>query len=210
MIAPGDFDRPAVEVAPLLLGAVLHGRGVSVRLTEVEAYLGDGTDPGSHAYRGRTARNATMFGAPRHVYVYRSYGIHACANLVCSPAGEASGVLLRAGEVVAGLELARSRRPTARIDAELARGPGRLTRALGIGLDDDGAALRLGAAPGAAAPFSLEPSREPVAATTGPRTGVSGPGGTLDFPWRFWIAGDPSVSPYRPAAPRRRPPSPAA
>jgi len=185
------LERPALEVAPLLLGAVLHGRGVSVRLTEVEAYLGT-ADPGSHAYRGRTPRTATMFGEPGRLYVYRSYGIHACANLVCSPVGEASAVLLRAGEVVRGLELAHDRRASARRDADLARGPGRLTLALGITLGDDGAE------------FPLELPDEPSPHATGPRVGVSGPGGTAEYPWRFWIPGDPTVSPYRPGRPRVR------
>src|SRR5690606_16906565 len=114
--------RPADEVAPLLLGAHLTGRGVTVRLTEVEAYLGE-ADPGSHAFRGLTPRTRTMFGEPGHLYVYFSYGMHVCANVVCSPEGTASAVLLRAGEVVDGLELARERRPTAKSDADLARGP---------------------------------------------------------------------------------------
>ncbi|AYF99340.1 DNA-3-methyladenine glycosylase [Protaetiibacter intestinalis] len=181
--------RPADEVAPLLLGATLTGRGVTVRLTEVEAYLGQ-RDPGSHAFRGVTPRTRTMFGEPGHLYVYFSYGMHVCANIVCSPAGEASAVLLRAGEVVDGLDLARERRPTARVDAELARGPARLTRALGIALDDDTAPLD-------GAPFALEPASASVLSVSGPRVGVSGPGGTDAFPLRFWIPGDPTVSVYR-------------
>jgi DNA-3-methyladenine glycosylase len=192
--------RPADEVAPLLLGAVLTGRGVSVRLTEVEAYLGE-TDPGSHAFRGVTPRTRTMFGEPGHLYVYFSYGMHACANLVCSPSGTASAVLLRAGEVVEGLELARERRTTSKTDADLARGPARLTKALGIELADDTAALD-------GAPFALEPAPHPSPFAAGPRVGVSGAGGTDAFPLRFWIPGDPSVSPYRPATPRRRRSSP--
>ncbi len=175
---------------------MLTGRGVSVRLTEVEAYLGE-ADPGSHAFRGVTPRTRTMFGEPGHLYVYFSYGMHVCANIVCSPAGTASAVLLRAGEVVDGLELARERRTTARSDAELARGPARLTKALGIVLADDTAALDT-------APFALEPASHPPLAATGPRVGVSGEGGTGSFPLRFWIPGDPTVSAYRPAAPRRR------
>ena len=183
------LTRPADEVAPLLLGAVLTGRGVSVRLTEVEAYLGEG-DPGSHAFRGPTPRTRTMFGEPAHLYVYFSYGMHTCANVVCSPAGAASAVLLRAGEVVDGLELARERRPTATSDAELARGPARLTKALGIALADDTAALD-------GAPFTLEPAPHPLEAAAGPRVGVSGAGGTDAFPLRFWTPGDPTVSAYR-------------
>lgn len=176
-------------MAPSLLGALLTGRGVTVRLTEVEAYLGE-TDPGSHAFRGVTPRTRTMFGEPGHLYVYFSYGMHVCANVVCSPSGEASAVLLRAGEVVDGVELARERRPTARTDVDLARGPARLTKALGITLDDDAAALD-------SAPFTLELPQHPPPVTTGPRVGVSGLGGTDAFPLRFWVPGDPSVSVYR-------------
>ena len=189
--------RPATEVAPLLLGAVLHGRGVSVRLTELEAYLGTGEDPGSHAHRGRTPRTGVMFGPPGHLYVYLSYGLHNCANIVCSPEGTASAVLLRAGEVVSGVELARSRRPTAKTDAALARGPANLTRALGIELPDDGASVLENADV-----FALEPPAASVPAfATGPRVGVSGEGGTLAFPLRFWIPGDPTVSAYKPGKP---------
>lgn len=190
------LSRPADEVAPLLLGAVLHGRGVTLRLTEAEAYLGE-TDPGSHAFRGPTSRTRTMFGEPGHLYVYFSYGMHACANIVCSPAGTASAVLLRAGEVLEGVELARERRPTAKTDAELARGPARLTKALGIVLADDTAALD-------GEPFALELAPHPSPVTTGPRVGVSGAGGTDAFPLRFWIPGEPTVSPYRPHTPRAR------
>lgn len=190
------LSRPADEVAPLLLGAVLRGRGVTLRLTEVEAYLGE-TDPGSHAFRGVTPRTRTMFGEPGHLYVYFSYGMHACANIVCSPAGTASAVLLRAGEVLEGVELARERRPTAKTDAELARGPARLTKALGIELSDDTAALD-------GEPFALELAPHPSRVTIGPRVGVSGAGGTDAFPLRFWIPGEPTVSPYRPHTPRAR------
>lgn len=194
-----DLSRPATEVAPLLLGAVLHGRGVSVRLTEVEAYLGD-ADPGSHAYRGQTRRNATMFGPPGHLYVYFTYGMHVCANVACSPEGVATGVLLRAGEVVSGIELARERRVSSKRDTDLASGPARLCVALGIELSDDGNDLGAGA-------VRLEPAPHPVALSdiaTGPRVGVSGPGGSDAFPWRYWIAGDPTVSAYKPAVPRVR------
>ena len=133
-----DLTRRALEVAPGLVGCVLTVRGVAVRIVEVEAYEG-ADDPASHAWRGPTARNAVMFGPAGHVYVYTMHG-HACMNLVCGPAGVASAVLLRAGEVVAGLEEARSRRPGVR-DAWLARGPGNLCRALGVTRADDGAEL---------------------------------------------------------------------
>jgi DNA-3-methyladenine glycosylase len=187
----------AVEAAPLLLGAVLrrtdeHGT-VAIRLTEVEAYLGVGEDPGSHAFRRRSPRNATMFGPPARLYAYFTYGMHVCANIVCSPEGSASAVLLRAGEVVEGVDIARSRRPVARNDRDLARGPARLASALGIPLADDGADLD-------AAPYELvlpETAVPPESVAAGPRTGVSGPGGGDAFPWRFWLRDHPSVSPYR-------------
>ena len=189
------LERPAVEVAPHLLGALLTVDGVTVRLTEVEAYLGR-EDPGSHAFRGQTARTAVMFGEPGHLYTYFTYGMHVCANVVCSPGGEASAVLVRAGEVVDGIEVARQRRATSRGDNDLARGPARLCVALGITLADGGADLRSGRVrlvlPKTAAPFSA-----------GPRTGVSGLGGSDDYPWRFWIDGDPTVSPYKRHIPKR-------
>lgn len=183
------FDAPALEVAPRLLGAHLRVDDVVLRITEVEAYLAE-TDPGSHAYRGPGKRNAVMFGPPGRLYTYFTYGMHTCANVVCSPQGTASAVLLRAGEVVEGVDIARERRTTSRTDADLARGPARLCVALGIRLDDNGADL-------AAGRLQLTLPENPVTSATGPRTGVSGPGGSPDFPWRFWIPGDPSVSPYR-------------
>lgn len=194
-----ELSRPATEVAPQLLGAVIHGRGVSVRLTEVEAYLGE-ADPGSHAYRGQTRRNATMFGPPGHLYVYFTYGMHACANVACSPEGVATGVLLRAGEVVSGIELARERRVSSKRDTDLASGPARLCVALGIELSDDGADLNRGA-------LRLDTSHAPVPRSeirNGPRVGVSGAGGTDEYPWRYWIADEPTVSAYRASAPRKR------
>ncbi len=141
VLDPTFFARPVLEVAPDLLGCLIEHETpegtVAVRLTEVEAY--DGTaDPGSHAFRGQTRRNAVMFGPPGYVYVYFTYGMHWCMNLVCGPSGHASAVLLRAGEVVAGHELAHSRRQGARSDRELARGPARLTMALGITGSGDG------------------------------------------------------------------------
>ena len=197
-----------VEVAPRLLGAVLTARdgdgAVAVRLTEVEAYRGE-ADPGSHAYRGRTARNAAMFEAAGGIYVYFTYGMHYCVNIVCGPRGLSRAVLLRAGEVTGGADLARRRRPAARTDRDLARGPARLCQALGLSRSDDGA--RLGG-PGDRIWLALPaPGAEPDAASIrrGPRTGVAGPGGDgTAFPWRFWIDGEPTVSPYRPAAPRRQ------
>ena len=189
------LGRPSLEVAPRLLGAVVAHRGVAVRLTEVEAYDG-ADDPGSHAYRGRTDRNAVMFGPPAHLYVYFTYGMHHCCNVVTGPEGQASAVLLRAGEVVSGLPAARRRRPAATRDRDLARGPARLCRALDIDGEQDGTAL-VGGAVSLALPDGHVPEAE---VRTGPRVGLRG---APDRPWRFWLADEPTVSSYRPA--RRRP-----
>ena len=188
-------------MAPLLLGAVLTHEGrdgaVSVRITEVEAYLGPHDslhpDPGSHTFRGATARNAVMFGPAGHLYVYFTYGMHHCANVVCGPEGVASAVLLRAGEIVAGEGLALARRTTSKSPTDLASGPARLATALGITTADSGRdALQ--------APFRLElPRAQAVDVSSGPRVGVSGAGGTHDYPWRFWLSGDPTVSRYKAA-----------
>jgi DNA-3-methyladenine glycosylase len=228
---------PVLDVAPKLLGMVLRSTTeegtVAVRLTEVEAYDGP-NDPGSHAYRGQTPRNAVMFGPPGFLYVYFTYGMHFCMNISAGPDGQPSAVLLRAGEIVEGLALARARRlpttasgtfnqsasttngaaaagvrsggvlpgPVARRangnpDRDLARGPARMCVALGIGRDDNGADLlstsshvQLLPGPG----FDGEPA-------TGPRVGLRE---AADRPWRFWIPGDPTVSPYRPHVPKRR------
>ena len=131
-----------LDVAPTLLGSSCAAATVAVRVTEVEAYAGP-DDPGSHAYRGRTPRNAAMFGPPGHLYVYFTYGMHHCANVVCGGEGTPSGVLLRAGEVVEGIETARVRRPGA-ADRDLARGPARLCKALDIDLADYGTDLACG------------------------------------------------------------------
>ncbi|MET7677452.1 DNA-3-methyladenine glycosylase [Streptomyces seoulensis] len=211
MITPPDrmplprefFDRPVLEVAPDLLGRLVvrttPDGPIALRLTEVEAYDGP-NDPGSHAYRGRTPRNDVMFGPPGHVYVYFTYGMWHCMNLVCGPEGTASGVLLRAGEIVEGAELTRERRLSARNDKELAKGPARLATALDVDRSLDGTDT---CAPGdtpirvlAGTPVPPEQVR------SGPRTGVAGDGGV--HPWRFWIADDPTVSPYRAHVPRRR------
>ncbi|WP_442922266.1 DNA-3-methyladenine glycosylase [Microbacterium sp. No. 7] len=195
-----------VEVAPRLLGGVLRvavgGATVAVRLTEVEAYHGLGTgdvpDPGSHARSGPTARNATMWGEAGHLYVYLSHGIHSCVNVVCGPAGTAGGVLLRAAEVVEGVETALGRRPAARTPRDLARGPGRLGDAVGLRhpLHDGVDAVTGAEQAGATARLWLP--RTPIAEVVhGPRVGVAGVAGTAAFPWRFWIDGDPTVSPFR-------------
>lgn len=193
-----EFLASSLDVAPRLLGAVLRHDSaegaVALRITEVEAYIGDGLDPGSHAFRGRTKRNGVMYGPPGHVYTYFTYGMHVCANVVCSPEGEATAVLLRAAEVVEGEDLAEHRRVGAsgrRIPhRDLARGPARLVVAAGMSLADDGADLF-------SPPFEIELPTEPAEYETGPRTGVSGAGGGLAFPWRYWLPGDPTVSPYK-------------
>jgi len=198
------FDRPSTEVAPELLGCVLEHETadglVAVRLTEVEAYTG-ATDPASHAYRGRTARNAVMFGPSGHAYVYFTYGMHFCVNLVCLPEGTASAVLLRAGQVVAGEDLARARRASRQASLpvrDLARGPARLCVALGIDRRLDGADVCDQSSP---LRIRFGPRGGEWQVRSGPRVGVSQGGGV---PWRFWVDGDPTVSVYRPHVPRRR------
>ena len=202
------LSRDSLDAAPALLGAVISVAGsqgrVAIRLTEVEAYRGE-EDPGSHAFRGRTARNASMFEAGGRVYVYFTYGMHHCVNIVCGPEGLSRAVLVRAGEVVEGIGLARRRRSAARVDRDLARGPARLCQALGLTRADNG--LRLGRAGTRIWLVPPEAGREPDAALirSGPRTGVAGPGGDGEaYPWRFWLDGEPTVSPYRAAVTRRR------
>lgn len=193
------YADPVLEVAPRLLGAVVRRGPVQVRLTEVEAYAGV-EDPGSHAYRGPTPRTEVMFGAPGHAYVYLSYGMHHCMNVVCGPDGVAGAVLLRAGEVVAGQTQARERRDAVRAEPhparDLTRGPARLTQALGVDRSHDGLDLcEILAEVSVHSDGVVEPSR----IRTGPRVGVSGPGGDgTAYPWRFWIDGEPTVSAYRP------------
>lgn len=187
-----DPVEDVVDRARSLLGRTLTAHGVSLRITEVEAYGGT-SDPASHAYR-RTARSEIMYGPPWRLYVYRSYGIHWCANIVTGPTEHAAAVLLRAGEVVDGIDLALERRsaPGRRLapGPRLARGPGNLAQALGISGADLGAEVlessspvRLGAPPAQAPPVAQ-----------GPRVGVAQ---EADRPWRLWIPGDPTVSAYR-------------
>ncbi len=193
---PGLADAltgPVLEVAPRLLGAVLRHEtsegAVSVRLTEVEAYAGE-QDPGSHAYRGPTARNEVMFGPAGHLYVYFTYGMHYCCNVVVGDEGHASAVLLRAGEVLDGIDLARARRRNGP-DRDLARGPARLCQALGIDGTHNGTFL------GAGTLTLTLPEQPPEAEVrTGPRVGLRQ---AADHPWRFWLHDEPTVSVYRPA-----------
>jgi DNA-3-methyladenine glycosylase len=210
-MSPGDPEQlrallsgDARRVAPLLLGSVLshasHEGTVAVRLTEVEAYMGPGDslhpDPGSHTFRGPTARNAPMFGPAGQLYVYFTYGMHYCANIVCGPVGTASAVLLRAGEVVEGRHLAAVRRPTSKSESDLASGPARLATALALTTADSGRDAL-------SEPFELRLPGIPAAeVSSGPRVGVSGDGGSGDYPWRFWLPGDPTVSRYKAAKPR--------
>ena len=188
-------------MAPSLLGCWVvtdspQGR-VALRLTEVEAYSGEGADPASHAHRGPTPRAEIMFGPPGRLYVYFSYGVHWCANVVVGPEGRGSAVLLRAGQIVAGEELAQSRRPAARVARDLARGPARLTQALGIGADQRGLDLL---APDS--PVRLHRGEQPSSVSAGPRVGISV---ATDLPWRFWETDAPSVSVVRAGGkPRRR------
>ena len=197
-----------------MLGCVLEHQTdeglVAVELTEVEAYAGE-TDPASHAYRGITGRNAVMFGPAGHAYVYFTYGMHFCVNVVCMPEGIARAVLLRAGRVIAGEPLARKRRALHRKEGgspgviparDLARGPARLCQALGIDRTQNGADLC-----SVASQLRLRPADtsfrtdQAPAIEAGPRVGIST---AVDVPWRFWLAGDPTVSPYRPYKHRAR------
>ncbi|MEU0964190.1 DNA-3-methyladenine glycosylase [Streptomyces sp. NPDC005917] len=197
-----DLAHPAEEVAPKLLGAILTHETpegtVSITITETEAYSGS-ADPASHAYRGRTPRNAVMFGPAGHLYVYRSHGLHWCANIVTGADGIATAVLIRAGRVIEGEELARERRGGKVESPRLARGPGNFCQALGITAEHNGTDLLTGAS------VTLSEG-EPVPAAliqAGPRVGVSE---AHDWQHRFYLAGDPTVSAYR-LSPRAKPPA---
>jgi DNA-3-methyladenine glycosylase len=219
------FERPSTQVAPDLLGCVLWHDSpagpVAVRLAEVEAYAGR-ADPASHAFRGQTARNGVMFGPAGHVYVYFTYGMHFCVNLVCQPAGQPEAVLIRAGAVIDGAELARQRRSGRAADpasdlavagadgsrkvreVDLARGPGRLCQALGIDRALDGADACAPESPLGIGPAAAE-ATAPHDIRTGPRVGISQ---ATDRPWRYWLAGDNHVSIFRPSKPRSPRPKP--
>ncbi|MEU6602369.1 DNA-3-methyladenine glycosylase [Streptomyces flaveolus] len=191
------FDRPALEVAPELLGALVVSRSqrgvTAVRITEVEAYEGP-DDPASHAFRGPNRTNRAEFGAPGTFYVYRTHAVHRCLNAVCGPGRRPASVLLRAGTVVEGTDAAQERRGPGVRPRDLARGPANLARALGIAdLRHDGQS----ACDAAADLFLAEPTGGVASARVGrgPRTGVGGP--AASYPWRFWMLGESSVSPYR-------------
>ena len=186
------FARSVHDVAPELLGVTLLVDGVGGPIVEVEAY--DQEDPASHGYRGRTPRNASMFGPPGHAYVYRSYGIHWCLNLVCGDEGSAEAVLVRALEPTHGLELMRERRALQDVRL-LCAGPGRLCQALAVTRDHDALALD-------APPFELlvhARAREGLELVAAPRIGISV---AADLPWRFGVAGSPYLS--RPLRASRR------
>ncbi|MBC7685537.1 MAG: DNA-3-methyladenine glycosylase, partial [Bdellovibrionales bacterium] len=185
VIAGIDFDAPSHQVARSLIGVIVHIDGVGGRIVETEAY--DREDPASHTFAGPTPRNAAMFGPPGHAYVYRSYGIHWCLNFVCREVGHGAGVLIRALEPLAGLDVMRARRglEEARL---LCSGPGKLSQALGVSHAHNGMSL-------AAPPFLLLPADGPAEVVSGPRIGISK---AMDVPWRFGLAGSRFVSrPFR-------------
>ena len=181
MIRKDFFARSVHEVAPDLIGVTLLVDGVGGRIVEVEAY--DQEDPASHGYRGRTARNEAMFGPPGHAYVYRSYGIHWCLNLVCGEDGSAEAVLVRALEPTAGIDEQRRRRGLEDVRA-LCSGPGKLCQALAITREHDGLPLD-------AAPFRIEPRGDVPEIVTGPRIGITR---ATELSWRYALAGSPYVS----------------
>lgn len=198
-----DLSRPALQVAPDLVGAHLRRGEVVLELTEVEAYEGS-DDPASHAFRGPTPRTRVMFGPSGHLYVYLSYGVHLAANIVCGPDQTASAVLLRSARVVAGEQVVRERRERVRRpgaaplrEHELARGPGNLGRVLGLELGDSGSTVG-----GTGCDFELTDGRSgQLTIASGPRVGVSL---AHEVEWRFWAAAQASVSRYArsPRAPR--------
>jgi DNA-3-methyladenine glycosylase len=181
MLKRDFFARSVHQVAPDLIGATLLVDNVGGRIVEVEAY--DQQDPASHAYRGRTPRNAVMFGPPGHAYVYRSYGIHWCLNLVCGGEGVPEAVLIRALEPTRGLELQQSRREVEDV-RQLCSGPGKLCQALGITREHDGLALDV-------PPFRLEARTEVPEILTGPRIGITR---ATELSWRYVDAGSPFLS----------------
>jgi DNA-3-methyladenine glycosylase len=198
--------RPSRLLAPRLLGAVLvstvGGAEVAVRLTEVEAYEGP-DDPASHAFRGLTPRTAVMFGPPGHLYCYFTYGMHWCANIVCGDEGRASAVLLRAGAVVGGSEIAWTRRPAAKSARDLARGPARLASCLGLGAAQNGVDL---CDPDGVVRLESLPKRRAAGVQAGPRVGIAS---ATERPWRFWLPDEPTVSVFRPGGRARADSDPA-
>lgn len=184
-LARSFYDRSSLEVAPDLLNKVLVVGRCRGRIVEVEAYAG-ALDPASHAYRGPTARNGTMFGPPGHLYVYFTYGMHFCANAVTGRPEDGHAVLLRALAPLAGLDTMRSRRPAARRDTDLASGPAKLCQAMGIGKADDGADLVRGRI--RIVDDGVRPPAEPGVSV---RVGITK---AADRPWRWFVIGEPNVS----------------
>ena len=210
MASPGPLSRDfyargSREVARDLIGCRLvhrlpDGERLMLRLVEVEAYLGDGSDPASHAHRGPTARNRAMFGPAGRLYAYRSYGIHTCVNVVCGATGEASAVLLRAGEPVQGAARMCSLRGLA-VGADprrIASGPGRFAEALGLSLENDGHSLLRGAL--TIWPRSADAAQPHI--ETGPRVGITK---ASDLPYRYFDSGSACVSPFRSGGRKRKP-----
>lgn len=184
--SPIDFSASSADVARSLIGATLFLNGVGGRIVETEAY--DHEDPASHSFGGPTRRNEVMFGPPCRAYIYRSYGIHWCLNFVCRPHGHGAGVLIRALEPLAGVDIMRARRGLDDVRL-LCSGPGRVCQALGITMAHSGMPID-------ALPFQLLPATEPVTVLTGPRIGISK---AKDAPWRFGLAGSRFLSrPFRP------------
>jgi DNA-3-methyladenine glycosylase len=175
------FARSVHDVAPELIGATLMVNGVGGRIVEVEAY--DREDPASHGFRGQTTRNRSMFGPPGHAYVYRSYGVHWCLNLVCEQEGVAAAVLVRALEPTRGLDAMRERRGF-QDERLLCSGPGRLCQALALTGEHDG--LRLDRRP-----FALEEAPAPAEVVRGPRVGISR---AVELPWRYGLVGSRFLS----------------
>ncbi len=199
ILARSELAIDVLDAAHRLLGCTLESDTcdgtVAVRLVEVEAYRGD-DDPASHCYRSRTPRNVVMWGPAGHLYTYFVYGMHFCANVVCLTDGVAGAVLLRAGEVVSDLAVARVRRPSARRDVDLAKGPARLATLLGLDRTVNGVDLTEPVSP----VRLLAGVRVPDGCVrSGPRVGVAA---AVDRPWRFWLDGSPAVSPYRAAVAR--------
>jgi DNA-3-methyladenine glycosylase len=176
-----DFHAPSHEVAPQLIGLLLLVDGVGGRIVETEAY--DRDDPASHSFSGPTERNGAMFGQPGHAYVYRSYGIHWCLNFVCREEGHGAGVLIRALEPLAGLDVMRERRGQGD-ERLLCSGPGKLCQALAVSRLHNGMALAL-------PPFALEAAPAARQVVQGPRIGISK---AMAVPWRFGLAGSRFVS----------------
>ena len=188
------YARPGTEVAPELLNKVLIAPGVRGRIVEVEAYMGS-EDPGSHAYRGPTPRTEVMFGRAGHLYVYFTYGMHWCANVVCGDEGTATAVLLRAVTPIDGLELMRERRPKARRDVDLTNGPAKLAAAFGLDGEHDGLDLQRNHFGVRIVDDGTAPPSEPA---QGVRVGLTH---GADIPWRWAVPGVPEVSRPRPTMP---------